>query len=66
MLAAMDGFKRLFSNDFTPLKFLRNSGLNIADKLNPLKNLMIKRAMGLFGIGINEKLPHLARPNIKS
>ena len=66
MLAAMDGFKRLFSNDFTPLKLIRNSGLNIADKLNPIKNLMIKRAMGLFGMGLNEQLPHLARPNIKS
>ena len=65
MLAAMDGFKRLFSNDFTPLKLIRNSGLNIADKLNPIKNLMIKRAMGLFGMGLNEQLPHLARPNIK-
>lgn len=66
MLAAMDGFKRLFSNDIIPLKLLRNSGLNIADKLNPLKNLMIKRAMGLFGVGINEKLPRLARPDMKS
>ncbi|MCW8930567.1 MAG: UbiH/UbiF/VisC/COQ6 family ubiquinone biosynthesis hydroxylase [Gammaproteobacteria bacterium] len=66
MLAAMDGFKRLFSNDFTPLKLLRNSGLNIADKFNPLKNIMIKRAMGLFGMGLNEKLPYLARPNTKS
>lgn len=66
MLAAMDGFKRLFSNDFAPLKLLRNSGLNIADKLSPLKNMMIKRAMGLSGSGLNEKLPHLARPNIDS
>ncbi len=66
MLAAMDGFKRLFSNDITPLKLLRNSGLNIADKFNPLKNLMIKRAMGLFGMGFSEKLPSLARPVFKS
>ncbi len=59
MLAAMDGFKRLFSNNFLPLKLLRNSGLNVADKLNPIKNLFIKRAMGL-----GEQLPHLARPNL--
>ncbi len=64
MLAAMDGFKRLFSNDFTPLKVLRNSGLNIADTLSPLKNLMIKRAMGLFGSGLSEKLPRLAQPDL--
>ena len=64
MLAAMDGLKRLFSNDITPLKLLRNTGLNIADKLNPFKNLMIRRAMGLAGSGINDKLPRLARPDI--
>ncbi len=61
MLAAMDGFKRLFSNDFMPLKLLRNSGLNLVDKLTPLKNLMSKRAMGQSGLGINEPLPMLAR-----
>ncbi|MCK5665875.1 MAG: UbiH/UbiF/VisC/COQ6 family ubiquinone biosynthesis hydroxylase [Thiotrichaceae bacterium] len=57
MLAAMDGFKKLFSNDISPLKLLRNSGLNFADNLPLLKNMMIKRAMGLSG-----ELPHLARP----
>ncbi|MDX2507178.1 MAG: UbiH/UbiF/VisC/COQ6 family ubiquinone biosynthesis hydroxylase [Gammaproteobacteria bacterium] len=62
MLAAMDAFKRLFSNDNTPLKLLRNSGLNFVDQLGPLKNQMIKRAMGLVGMGLNEKLPRLARP----
>jgi len=66
MLAAMDGFKRLFSNDFAALKLLRNSGLNLADKFTPFKNLMIKRAMGLSGTGLNEKLPHLARANLDS
>ena len=64
MLAAMDGFKRLFSNNITPLKLFRNTGLNIADKLGPVKKLMIKRAMGLMGVGINDSLPHLARPNL--
>ncbi|MCN4143879.1 MAG: UbiH/UbiF/VisC/COQ6 family ubiquinone biosynthesis hydroxylase [Thiohalomonas sp.] len=66
MLAAMDGFKRLFSNDITPLKLLRNAGLNLADKFIPFKNLMIKRAMGLSGTGLNEPLPHLARADIDS
>lgn len=57
MLAAMDGFKKLFSNDFAPLKLLRNRGLNLADRLPLFKNAMIKQAMGLSG-----ELPHLARP----
>jgi len=61
MLAAMDGFKRLFSNNITPLKQLRNFALNSVDKLSPLKNTMIKRAMGLSGVGLNDKLPYLAQ-----
>jgi len=56
MLAAMDGFKKLFSNDISPVKLLRNSGLNFVDNLPLLKNMMIKRAMGVSG-----ELPHLAR-----
>ncbi len=64
MLAAMDGFKRLFSNDITPLKVLRNAGLGLADKIQPLKQIMIKRAMGLSGAGINDDLPKLARPEL--
>ncbi|MCU7798775.1 MAG: UbiH/UbiF/VisC/COQ6 family ubiquinone biosynthesis hydroxylase [gamma proteobacterium symbiont of Lucinoma myriamae] len=64
MLAAMDAFKRLFSNDITLLKLLRNTGLNLADKFSPFKNLMIKRAMGHSGTGLNEPLPHLARANL--
>jgi len=57
MLAAMDGFKKLFSNDILPLKLLRNSGLNLADNLPLFKNSMIKRAMGISG-----ELPRLAMP----
>lgn len=45
--AAMDGFKRLFSNDQPLLKALRNIGLNLADHAGPLKNQIIRQAMGL-------------------
>ena len=61
MLAAMDGFKHLFSNNIVPLKLLRNFGLNSVDQVKPLKNMMIKRAMGLSAMGLNETLPYLAR-----
>jgi 2-polyprenylphenol 6-hydroxylase len=56
MLGAMDAFKRTFSNEILPLRLLRNLGLSLADRLGPLKHLMIKRAMGLAG-----DLPRLAR-----
>ena len=45
--AAMDGIKRLFSNDHPPLKILRNIGLNIADNAGLIKNILIRQAMGL-------------------
>jgi len=53
---AMDGFKRLFSNDITAIKYLRNTGLTLADKCAPLKHRLMRHAMGEEG-----DLPRLAR-----
>jgi 2-octaprenylphenol hydroxylase len=61
MLAAMDGFKRLFSNDFMPLRLLRNSGLSFVDKQPSLKKIIITQAMGLPDPLLNNNLPHLAK-----
>jgi 2-octaprenylphenol hydroxylase len=47
VMAAMDGFKRLFSNGQPSLKLLRNIGLSIADHAGPLKSYLIRQAMGL-------------------
>jgi 2-octaprenylphenol hydroxylase len=33
MMAAMDGFKRLFGSDAPPLRWLRNSGLRGVDAM---------------------------------
>jgi 2-octaprenylphenol hydroxylase len=55
MLALMDLFKRVFSNDNRPLTLLRNLGLNLADASGPLKRALVRRAMGLTG-----ELPSLA------
>jgi 2-octaprenylphenol hydroxylase len=56
MLAAMDGFKRLFSNRNLPLAALRSAGLTAADRLPPLKRLFMRQALGL-----GAELPPLAR-----
>ena len=56
MLAAMDGFKRLFGNDITPLRLVRNLGLNLTDAATPIKHLITRRALGTLG-----ELPRLAR-----
>lgn len=56
MMAAMEGFERLFQADPLPLRWLRNSGLNWVDDLPEAKALFVRQALGLSG-----DLPMLAR-----
>lgn len=46
MMAAMDGFKRLFGADALPFRWLRNAGLNGVASLPPLKRRLIREALG--------------------
>ncbi len=57
MMAAMDGFKRLFSNDHRLASLARNLGLKLTDSAGPIKQRLIRQAMGLDG-----HLPRLAQP----
>ena len=56
MMAAMEGFERLFQADPLPLRWLRNTGLKWMDKLPGGKALFVRQALGLSG-----DLPELAR-----
>lgn len=56
MSIALDGFKRLFSNEIVPVRMLRNAGLNAVDRFTPIKSAFMRHAMGLSG-----DLPPLAR-----
>jgi 2-polyprenylphenol 6-hydroxylase len=56
MLGVMDAFKRLFSHDQQPLTTLRSLGLDLTDRLAPIKRRLMERALGL---GVD--LPPLAR-----
>ncbi len=47
MMAAMDGFKRLFEQPALPLRWLRNAGLRGVDRAGPLKHQLMRQAMGL-------------------
>ncbi|MEZ5530464.1 MAG: UbiH/UbiF/VisC/COQ6 family ubiquinone biosynthesis hydroxylase [Porticoccaceae bacterium] len=47
MMATMEGFKRLFESQALPLRLLRNDGLTFANNLGPLKNQLVRQAMGL-------------------
>ncbi|MCX7087936.1 MAG: FAD-dependent monooxygenase [Methylococcales bacterium] len=56
MMTVMELFYRVFSNDILPVKFLRNLGLGLAERILPAKNKLMRAAMGLEG-----QLPKLAR-----
>ncbi len=47
MMAAMEAFKRLFEEEALPIKLLRNIGMSGVNAVAPLKNELIRRAMGL-------------------
>jgi 2-octaprenyl-6-methoxyphenol hydroxylase len=46
-----DVLNRLFSNDVTPLRMVRDVGLGLVDRMPKLKNFFIKQAAGLSGEG---------------
>ena len=47
MMWLMEGFKRLFGQQDLSIRWLRNIGMNAADKMTPIKNQLIRKAMGL-------------------
>ncbi len=58
MLRLMEAFQAVFVNDLPPLAWLRNAGLSVADRLPPLKRLLMAVALGTA----DPALPELARP----
>ena len=57
LMAAMEGFERLFQADQLPLRWLRNAGLKIVDQMPEAKAVFVRQALGLTG-----DLPELAKP----
>jgi len=49
MIATMDGFKRLFGSTKPAIKWIRNLGLGLTNSTAPVKNLIMRQAMGLEG-----------------
>lgn len=47
MMSVMETFKRLFGNSSPELTWLRNTGMGAMNKLGPIKNAIVRRAMGL-------------------
>lgn len=56
MMAAMEGFERLFQADPLPLRWLRNASLRWVNQQPEAKALFVRQALGLSG-----DLPDLAR-----
>ena len=51
-----DSMNRLFSNDFLPIRVVRDVGLGLVDKIAPLRRLLMRHAGGNLG-----ELPRLLR-----
>ncbi|CAH0651026.1 2-octaprenylphenol hydroxylase [Pseudomonas sp. Nvir] len=56
LMAAMEGFERLFQANPLPLRWLRNSGLKLVQQMPEAKAMFVRQALGLSG-----DLPELAR-----
>lgn len=56
MIAAMEGFKRLFGSENKLFRFARNYGLGLVNRMGPLKKFLIEEAMGL-----RREVPEVAR-----
>jgi 2-octaprenyl-6-methoxyphenol hydroxylase len=56
MVAATDLLNRLFSNDITPIRLVRDLGLAAVNRVPPLRRFFVRHAMGLVG-----DLPKLIR-----
>ncbi|HXR94617.1 MAG TPA: UbiH/UbiF/VisC/COQ6 family ubiquinone biosynthesis hydroxylase [Rhizomicrobium sp.] len=56
LAASTDALNRLFSNDITPLRQLRDLGLGMVDAIGPLRRLFMRHAGGDIG-----KLPRLLK-----
>lgn len=56
LIAVTDSLNRLFSNNFEPVRLIRDVGLAAVNHTPPLKQLFMRHAMGLVG-----ELPRLAR-----
>ena len=56
LVAATDGLNRLFTDNSKIVRFVRSSGLDAINSMNPIKNLFMRLAMGEVG-----SLPHLLK-----
>ncbi|MGI9285640.1 MAG: UbiH/UbiF/VisC/COQ6 family ubiquinone biosynthesis hydroxylase [Pseudomonadales bacterium] len=47
MMGAVEGFKRIFSESSLPVRWLRNTGMRQLNSLGPIKQHIMRQAMGL-------------------
>ena len=55
-----DGLNRLFSNDWAPIRQVRDLGLAVVDQIDPLKRVLMRHAMGTLEAPVGG-LPRMAR-----
>ncbi len=61
LFVAMDSLKRLFGSEHPGIRWLRNFGLSLTNKITPVKNHLVRSAMGLSENPVEGQLPRLSR-----
>lgn len=61
LFVAMDSLKRLFGSEHPGVRWARNFGLSLANKVTPVKNHLVRSAMGMNENAIEGQLPRLSR-----
>ena len=49
LVTVTDGLNRLFANDVTPIRLVRDAGLALVERSGPVKRFFMRQAMGLNG-----------------
>ncbi len=61
LFVAMDSLKRLFGSEHPGIRWVRNFGLSLTNRFTPVKNHLVRSAMGLHNNPIEGQLPRLSR-----
>lgn len=61
LFVAMDSLKRLFGSEHPGIRWIRNFGLSLTNQITPLKNHLVRSAMGLNENPLEGQLPRLSR-----
>ncbi|MDH5445257.1 MAG: UbiH/UbiF/VisC/COQ6 family ubiquinone biosynthesis hydroxylase [Gammaproteobacteria bacterium] len=61
LFIAMDSLKRLFGTEHLAVKWIRNFGMSLTNRIGPVKNHLVRSAMGMNSNPVEGRLPRLSQ-----